>query len=508
MKQAYSFLTVFLIVSNFSLAQNFWQEIYSGDLNNRFSLNISSNGYLYFISDTFLIRSTDSGISWHNIHTIPSNQSAFGTSPTGVIYLNSDSLLKSTDEGNSWENVFCCYLPWFIITNNDGDIFIETGSLIGGGANRSTDEGSSWMQIGIQPYFLLDIVFKNNLTFASFFDGFGGQLFKSTNKGDNWELVSTAPANLDILFVSKNGYLYGGRSSIQPDFLFRSTDDGLTWNSVGQSVFTNRIADIEENQLGHLFVSSPGLGVFRSTDNGDSWLAINSGFSSLNPSKIAVDSLGYLYVINDSFQKLYRSIQSTIPVELIQFNSLVIDNYVLLNWITATETNNSGFEIERNTPLNPLSRGDAEGRGVWKRIGFLSGSGTTTELQTYSYKDENLSAGKYQYRLKQIDFDGTFEYSKTIEVEINPPAKFSLEQNYPNPFNPSTNIQYSIANRQFVTLKVFDVLGNEVATLVNEEKPAGNYEVEFNPINLSSGVYYYRLKAGEFIKTKKMILLK
>src|SRR5690606_5091234 len=122
----------------------------------------------------------------------------------------------------------------------------------------------------------------------------------------------------------------------------------------------------------------------------------------------------------------------------------------------------------------------------------------TTEPQSYSFNDENLSSGKYQYRLKQIDFDGTFEYSNVIEAEINSPTKFSLEQNYPNPFNPSTSIQYAIGNRQFVTLKVYDVLGNEVSTLVNEEKPAGSYDVEFNASNLASGIYYYQLKAGDF----------
>ena len=115
-------------------------------------------------------------------------------------------------------------------------------------------------------------------------------------------------------------------------------------------------------------------------------------------------------------------------------------------------------------------------------MGFVDGNGTTTETKSYTYKDENLSAEKYQYRLKQIDFDGTFEYSNIVEAEILPPVKFSLEQNYPNPFNPSTSIQYSLANRQFVSLKIFNSLGEEIATLVNEEKPAGNYTTELNQI--------------------------
>ena len=191
-----------------------------------------------------------------------------------------------------------------------------------------------------------------------------------------------------------------------------------------------------------------------------------------------------------------------LPVELLSFSSSIIDNDVTLSWMTATETNNSGFEIHR------LKDSKIEKLNEWENIRFVNGHGTTTEPQTYSFNDENLSAGKYQYRLKQIDFDGAFEYSKTIEVEINPPAKFSLEQNFPNPFNPSTKISWQSPVPSWQTLKVYDVLGNEVATILNEFKHAGNYEIEFDATTLASGIYYYQIKAGEFIQTKKMILIK
>ena len=144
------------------------------------------------------------------------------------------------------------------------------------------------------------------------------------------------------------------------------------------------------------------------------------------------------------------------------------------------------------------------------------GYGTSTEKHFYSFSDENLFEGNYKYRLKQIDFNGTSSFSEIIVVEIISPEQFVHQQNYPNPFNPTTRIKYFIPNviasgakqSQLVTLKVYDVLGNEIATLVIEEKPAGSYEVQFNAGNFPSGVYYYQLKAGEFISTKKMILLK
>ena len=139
-----------------------------------------------------------------------------------------------------------------------------------------------------------------------------------------------------------------------------------------------------------------------------------------------------------------------IPVELISFAASLIGTDVHLNWSTATELNNSGFEIHRFTT----------NKDEWNKIGFVAGHGTTTKQQHYSFVDESVSSGKYQYRLKQIDYDGTFEYSDIVEVEVSLPTEFSLEQNYPNPFNPSTTIQYAVSKRQFVTLKVYDVLGN------------------------------------------------
>jgi hypothetical protein len=203
------------------------------------------------------------------------------------------------------------------------------------------------------------------------------------------------------------------------------------------------------------------------------------------------------------------------PVELTSFICTYNNPDVQISWSTATELNNHGFEIERSLD-----------KTNWATIGFREGKGTTSEPQNYTYSDDisEISTSKLYYRLKQIDFNGSFEFSKIVEVEIAP-THFSLEQNYPNPFNPSTKIRYTIPTPPssspltkgrnevgFVTLKVFDVLGKEIATLVNEEKPAGNYEIDFNPEssikNPASGVYFYQLRAGDYVETRKMILLK
>ena len=202
-------------------------------------------------------------------------------------------------------------------------------------------------------------------------------------------------------------------------------------------------------------------------------------------------------------------IEDIVPVELVSFTYSVNKNSVVLNWITSTEINNSGFEVQRKIKDSNIKKFE------WGRVVFIAGNGTTTEKQVYSYNDANLISAHYQYRLKQINFDGSFEFSKIIEATFDSsPIIFVLEQNYPNPFNPSTKIswQSSISGNQ--NLKVYDVLGNEVLTLVNEYRQAGNYAEEFdlsmlnNRAKLTSGIYFYRLQIGDYVETKKMVLLK
>ncbi len=189
---------------------------------------------------------------------------------------------------------------------------------------------------------------------------------------------------------------------------------------------------------------------------------------------------------------------TTIPVELISFNSVVDGNNVTLSWTTATEINNYGFEVMRKS-----SNSD------WEKIGFVSGAGNSLNINTYRYNDNNLIPGSYSYRLKQIDYSGSYKYYDLTEtVNIGLPERFELMQNYPNPFNPSTKISWQspVSGRQ--TIKVYDVLGNEVATLLDENKEAGYHSIEFNSTGLASGVYFYSIIAGDFFSVKKMTILK
>ena len=159
--------------------------------------------------------------------------------------------------------------------------------------------------------------------------------------------------------------------------------------------------------------------------------------------------------------------------------------------------------------LNGLSQRSAVNiQVIGPDVGFVKGSGNSNSPKEYSFVDNNSLSGKVDYRLKQIDNDGAYEYSDVVSVTIKMPTEFSLEQNYPNPFNPDTSIKYSVAEDSFVTIKVYNTLGEEVATLVNGEESAGNYKLDFNASRLPSGIYIYRMRTNNFTSSKKMLLLK
>jgi hypothetical protein len=187
-----------------------------------------------------------------------------------------------------------------------------------------------------------------------------------------------------------------------------------------------------------------------------------------------------------------------IPVELVSFNASVIGSSVKLDWATATETNNSGFEVQRKSE-----------NSAWEKIGFVEGAGTTTERKQYTYTDKlSASSGKYFYRLRQIDFDGTSNFSAVVSADISAPVEFKLNQNYPNPFNPSTTVSFTIPKASNVKLSIYNQIGQQVGELVNRNLEAGSYNYTWNAGNQSSGIYFYELQANEFKSVRKMTLIK
>jgi hypothetical protein len=192
--------------------------------------------------------------------------------------------------------------------------------------------------------------------------------------------------------------------------------------------------------------------------------------------------------------------EEPLPVELTTFTAAAKNKTVFLNWKTVTETNNYGFEVERCALSTE--------RQAWNKIGFVSGNGNSSSDKEYSFTDKNISGGsKFNYRLKQIDNDGTFEYSSSVEIEIIP-LQFELSQNYPNPFNPSTTIQFSLPVQTQLKINIYNMLGELIKTVSEGMYESGYYNITFDASELSSGTYIYRLESNDFIETKKMLMIK
>ncbi|MEO8666746.1 MAG: T9SS type A sorting domain-containing protein [Ignavibacteria bacterium] len=237
------------------------------------------------------------------------------------------------------------------------------------------------------------------------------------------------------------------------------------------------------------------LYVMKRSDLTGSWICLNTtaGGSSITASGLTTFS---------DFAVGGDSLQNPLPVELSSFTSFINRQNVTLKWSTASELNNSGFDIER-------SEINGQNSNNWINSGSVSGNGTSSSPNTYEFTDRNLASGKYIYRLKQIDFNGNHHYYNLgNEIVIGIPEKFELSQNYPNPFNPSTTINYQLTQGDRVTLKVFDLSGKEISTLVNEKQEAGYYSIKFDGTGISSGIYFYRITSGNFISVKRMILVK
>lgn len=453
-----------------------------------------------------IIRTTDGGNSWvyysigtkYTVHSIYFVDSLKGWA--ALYSYNPDRaghIMNTTDGGASWNlqttvdgftlhNVFFIdeYFGWAI---GSSGIFL-----------RTVDGGNNWEFNLVSDQWNWALYFVSpNIGWIG--DGYSGYIQKTTNGGYSWQMKSipTYSRIMDIYFINQNiGWAVGQYGDI-----LKSTNGGETWNhqTSGTSLELNDVKFINEN-CGWA-VGMSGV-ILHTTDGGLEWYRQgNLVTNDLYGLSIKSEMLGWIAGTNGIMLKTENGGGDPLPVELISFTGECNIDEIVLHWTTASELNNSGFEIEMKSVNN-----------VWITIGFVKGSGTTTEKTNYNFIDqiEINSPSKCQYRLKQIDFNGAFDYSNEIEVNVNVniPSEYKLYQNYPNPFNPSTTIRFQMPERSEVSLIIYDILGNEVKTLFNEIKDAGFYDYDFNAGSLASGIYFYTLQTEKYSKTYKMILMK
>jgi photosystem II stability/assembly factor-like uncharacterized protein len=411
-----------------------------------------------------------------------------------------NGLYKTTNGGVTFDSINTgiglAANNWSIIAFANANV----GYMVGDAGNygKTTDGGTTWTQIlpglhhGTSIIYDMAVIDANTVVTL----GASGKVFKTTDGGTTFidqSTLGTTSAMYGIHFLNADvGMLVGSSGRA-----YKTTNGGAVWNQLTTGAGTTTLYGISVVNENIAWFSGSSSSIYYTVDGGTSWTQSQKVPAS-GRTFYEVHTFGNdLYVAGTIGTVLKGFADPNIPVELTSFTAAVLNNSVSLTWQTATETNNRGFEIERMTA----------GSG-WTKIGFVPGNGTTTNISTYTFSDNSLLNGIVNYRLKQIDYNGSFEYSGIVEVDLTIPIEFSLEQNYPNPFNPITNIRYSVAKQSLVTLKIYNSLGEEAAVLINEVKSPGRYNVEFNGINLSSGVYFYKLEADNFISVKKLLLLK
>jgi photosystem II stability/assembly factor-like uncharacterized protein len=520
MKNSALSLLVSVLLTSASIAQPQWHVQNSGS--NRELTGVifvdQNNGWISGWTGTML-HTTDGGENW-SPQTIPPNNAYYNVYFTdlqnGWATGYSGKIIHTSDGGQNW-----VIQPSPVSMDFYDSYFInpEMGWITGGDYGSfpsyikhrvilyTSNGGNSWSvqynqsdQSPLQSIFFID---QNN----GFATGESGTIMKTTDGGSNWveQTVLSFYNFYDIFFTDNSTGWVAGEYAGLPYYsaILKTSDGGNNWieTALGTDEILKGIyfTDSTNGWAVGSDVNNAGI-VYHTSDGGDNWTlqsipAVDGLFSVffLNEnSGWAVGHLGTIIATNNQ-----------VPVELTSFTANAENNNVNLAWQTSTEINNSGFEIQRRkTDKNVTTSG-------WTKIGFAEGHGTTTNKNNYSFIDKDPGPGSYLYKLVQIDFDGTRNESKVVNIEVSSkPAGYVLMQNYPNPFNPATTIEYSIPSSGNVTLKVYNAIGEEVKTLVNNYQAAGDYKVNFNAITLSAGVYFYRLKTDKYSLTKKLLLLK
>ena len=525
-------LFFFLLVTQICFAQ--WYQQNSGTTANLNSVHFedANNGWAVGDSGT-IIHTSNGGTTWQkqvsgttlnlrDIFFIDSKDGwAVGYSNNYWIPSDEGIVLHTSNSGIDWT------IKWTPqILRPQSVFFIDSlkGWIVGDSLTSSSTRssiwysdngGSTWIrqfegELGTQ---------MNSVHFIDSINGWAGgntqssnvqsPLLKTTNGGVDWNYETNIPQWVNSIHFTdiNNGWIVGA------SYAYQTTNGGMNWVINGS--FPNCCGVLisvcfTDLNNGWILGFNKGMGgpygrISHTTDGGSSWSTIyfDQERTAFYSCYFVNSLLGWVVGTNGIILKTTNG-GNPVPVELNLFTATANGKEVTLSWSTATELNNQGFEVQRKFGSNDFLT-----------VGSVKGHGTTTSPNNYTYVDKLTDAGKYFYRLKQIDFGGKYEYSQTVEVDWSPFTTYMLGQNFPNPFNPTTTIGFGIPaspnpseGGALVTLKVYDILGNEVRTLINKEMEAGYHSINFEGSELPTGVYFYQLKAGSFIETKKMILVR
>ncbi|MHC1738153.1 MAG: YCF48-related protein [Ignavibacteriaceae bacterium] len=466
-------------------------------------------------------KTTDGGLSWKLNKDFSDSKTLYSIDFVDnnvgfAVGVNNDNSLgfiaKTINAGVDWTSstnaqVSCLNSVFF--TNATTGFAVGHLNWTDGKILYTSDGGANWSLIKtIDGKWLKSIYFLDEQN--GFVVGNGandiGYFLKTTDGGTNWSTpvqVSYSGRYLNsVYFISTSIGFTAGYGGV----IYKTTDGGATWNPPAVNPSTKELNDIKFYDNNNGYIVGYNGEFLHTTDGGNNWTKLET---NLTQNLMAVSIAGdELWTCGESSVILKNSPSFPLSVELSSFAANICGSHVILNWQTATEVNNYGFEIERSQTSNVKSE-------TWEKIGFVEGFGNSNSPKHYTYTDENLANGKYLYRLKQLDNDGNFTYSAEIEVLVNQiPTEFALYQNYPNPFNPNTIIKFGLPDYSKVMLEIYNIIGEKVVTLVDNEMVAGNHEIIYTAGNLSSGVYYLTMSAvsvngnGNFKQTKKILLIK
>lgn len=517
MKKLFTFFLLLVLFSVSAYSQEYWWVLkQSGSsLGGPADYNTLNTDLIYYGSNSIVYKSTDRGETFSITGTnVPSasqikciilDDNNPGTFLVAVESSPNDKIYKTTNDGATWtltldEGAMSYFgIPMEQDAANPNVIF----TMVNTNFKKSTDFGDTWTTISSNfgpASAPCDIaVFPGTQTILIGDNGTG--IFRSTDYGVTWTqtyftggeipTVSVDPTHPGVAWATK----WGGGGG-----LLKSTDYGASWTPqagfTGISMWGVHVEQTDGNVV-MAGCYSCGTG-WRTRNGGLTWTTIST--PSNNYQNMVVDSLTQFTIQGNGIYKLESNY--FIPVELTSFTADIINNQVILNWNTATELNNYGFEIERSLDNNNF-----------EKIGFVPGFGTTTEQKSYTFRVTEVPAATQYYRLKQIDYDGTFTHSNSVEVDGIYPTEFALLQNHPNPFNPSTSINFTLPVESNINLRLYNMLGQEVENLFSGDLQAGTHQVDFIANSLASGAYVYVLEANgingkSFRESKKMMLMK